>query len=105
MYGNIAVYGNIALSVDKIDYTLRCLEYICSVSSPYTDATGSRCARALMPLNRGYTDNCTLTITCTFLTCILLENVLDTKRQNWLWHTLSQREREASMFYTFKART
>ena len=28
MYGNIAVFGNIALSVYKIDYTLRCLEYI-----------------------------------------------------------------------------
>ena len=27
MYGNIAVYGL------KIDYTIRCLEYICSVSS------------------------------------------------------------------------
>ena len=34
MYGNFAVYGSIALSVYKIDYTLRCLEYICSVSSP-----------------------------------------------------------------------
>jgi len=33
MYGNIAVYANIALSVYKIDYTLRCLEYICSVYS------------------------------------------------------------------------
>jgi len=32
----IPVYGNIALSVYKIEYmyTLRCLEYICSVSSP-----------------------------------------------------------------------
>jgi len=34
-FGNIALYGNIALSVClKIDYKLRCLEYICSVSSP-----------------------------------------------------------------------
>jgi len=33
LYGNIAVYGHIALSVYKIVYTLRCLEYICSVSS------------------------------------------------------------------------
>jgi len=33
-YGNIALYGNIAQSVHIIDYTLRCLEYICSVSSP-----------------------------------------------------------------------
>ena len=32
--GNITVYGTIALSVYKIDYSLRCLEYICSVSSP-----------------------------------------------------------------------
>jgi len=30
----ILIYGNIALSVYKMDYTLRCLEYICSVSSP-----------------------------------------------------------------------
>jgi len=29
----IQVYGNIALSVYKIDFTVRCLEYICSVSS------------------------------------------------------------------------
>jgi len=28
VYGHIAVYGNIALSVYKIDYTLRCLEYL-----------------------------------------------------------------------------
>jgi len=34
VYGNIAVYETIALSVYKIDYTLKCLEYICSVSSP-----------------------------------------------------------------------
>jgi len=32
VYGHIAVYG--ALSVYKIDYTLRCLDYICSVCSP-----------------------------------------------------------------------
>jgi len=31
---NIPVYGNIALSVYTIDYTQRCLEYICSVYSP-----------------------------------------------------------------------
>jgi len=31
---NISVYENIALSDYKTDYTLRCLEYICSVSSP-----------------------------------------------------------------------
>ena len=30
----ITVYGNIALYVHKVDYTLRCLEYICSVCSP-----------------------------------------------------------------------
>jgi len=29
----ISVYGNIAVSAYKIDYTLRCLEYIRSVSS------------------------------------------------------------------------
>jgi len=34
VYGSFAVYGNIALSVYKTDYTLRCLEFICSVSSP-----------------------------------------------------------------------
>jgi len=28
MYANIAVYGNIALSVYQIDYTLICLENI-----------------------------------------------------------------------------
>jgi len=28
------VFRTIALSVFKIDYKLRCLEYICSVSSP-----------------------------------------------------------------------
>jgi len=36
---NISVYGNIAMYIKycavclKIEYTLRCLEYICSVSS------------------------------------------------------------------------
>jgi len=30
----ILVYGHIAMSAYKIDYALRCLEYICSVSSP-----------------------------------------------------------------------
>jgi len=30
----IPVYGNIVLSVYILDYTLRCLEKICSVSSP-----------------------------------------------------------------------
>jgi len=34
-YGNIAVYGNIALfSVYKIYYTVRCLDSMCSISSP-----------------------------------------------------------------------
>jgi len=32
VYGNSAVNVNIALYVYKIDYKLRCLEYICSVS-------------------------------------------------------------------------
>jgi len=37
---NITVYGNIAVYIKycddclKIDYTVRCLEYICSVSAP-----------------------------------------------------------------------
>ena len=34
VYGNKAMCVNIARSVYKKDYTLRCLEYICSVSSP-----------------------------------------------------------------------
>jgi len=34
VYGNIGFYGNIALFVFEINYTLRYLEYICSVSSP-----------------------------------------------------------------------
>jgi len=34
VYGNVEVYGHIALSVYITDYTLRCLEYMCSVSSP-----------------------------------------------------------------------
>ena len=33
VYGNIVVYGDIAQSVHKIEYTQRCLEHICSVSS------------------------------------------------------------------------
>jgi len=49
--GNITVYGTIAMSVYKVDYSLRCLEYICSVSAP------------LRPLNHEDTDTCTLTIT------------------------------------------
>jgi len=34
VYGNIAVYIKYCAVCLKIDYTLRCLEYICSVSSP-----------------------------------------------------------------------
>jgi len=34
VYGNIGVYGNTAVSVYKMDHTLRCLEFIGSVSSP-----------------------------------------------------------------------
>jgi len=34
VFENLAVHRNIAMSVYKIDYTLRCLEYNCSVSSP-----------------------------------------------------------------------
>ena len=39
----------------KIDYTLKCLGYICTVSPPF-----SRCTCALRPLNREDTDKCTL---------------------------------------------
>jgi len=46
LYVNIAVYGNIALSVYKIYYTLRCLKYICSVSSPLRRHGLSLCSRA-----------------------------------------------------------
>jgi len=34
VYGTIAVYETIAMYVYKKEYTVRCLEYICSVSSP-----------------------------------------------------------------------
>ena len=34
VYGNIAMLKKIALVCLKIDYTIRCLDYICSVSSP-----------------------------------------------------------------------
>ena len=34
VYGAIAEYGNIELLSLKKDYTLICLKYICSVSSP-----------------------------------------------------------------------
>ena len=52
----IAVYGNIVMytkycAVYKIDYTLRCLEYICSGSSPLS---------RLMTFNLEDTDKCTL---------------------------------------------
>ena len=52
----------ITLSVYKIDCTLRCLEYICSVSSPL-NKTPQALARPSRPLNREDTDKCTLTIT------------------------------------------
>ena len=51
MYGNIEVYITYCAVCLKIDYTLRCLEYIYSVSAP------------LRPLNLEDTDTCTLTIT------------------------------------------
>jgi len=34
VYGNIAVYIKYCAVCLKTDYTLRCLEYTCSVSSP-----------------------------------------------------------------------
>jgi len=34
VYGNIAVYIKYCAVCLKIDYTLRCLEYICSVPLP-----------------------------------------------------------------------
>jgi len=34
VYGNIAVYIKYCTVCLKLGYTLRCLEYICSVSSP-----------------------------------------------------------------------
>ena len=55
VYGNMAVYGNIALSVYKTDYKLRCLEYMFfySVSSIKTP----RALVGLRDLNREDTDN------------------------------------------------
>ena len=58
VYGNVAVYGSMALSVHKIDYTLRCFEYICSVSSQLR----RHGREPLRPLNREDTDKCTLSI-------------------------------------------
>ena len=52
MYGNIAVYIRYFAVCLKIDYTLRCLEYTCSVYSP---------------LNRENTDKCTRNITKNYL--------------------------------------
>jgi len=58
VFGNIAVYIKYCVVCLKIDYTLRCLEYICSVSSPLR-----RHGLSLRsPLNREDTDKCTLTI-------------------------------------------
>jgi len=60
VYRNSAVYikcGSVCL---KIDYTLRCLEYICSVYSPFRRHGLSSCSCALGSLNREDTDNCTL---------------------------------------------
>jgi len=34
VYGNIAVYRKYCVVCPNKDYTLRCLEYMCSVSSP-----------------------------------------------------------------------
>ena len=60
MYGNIAVYENIALSVYQIDYTLRCLENICQLSSPVSHHELS--LRSPL-INREDTDICSLTNT------------------------------------------
>ena len=54
----IGVYITYCAVCLKIDYTLRCLDYICSVSSRLQE---SRCACAHRPLNREDTDNCTIT--------------------------------------------
>ena len=50
VYGNIVLYIDIALSAYKTDYALRCLECMCTVSSPFKDATGSGWARSLIGL-------------------------------------------------------
>jgi len=53
VYGNSAVYGNIAVFIKdcavclKKDYTLICLEYICSVPSPWRRYGISLCPRPL----------------------------------------------------------
>ena len=50
-----------------MDYTLRCLEYICSVSSQLRRLREySPCACPVRPLNREDTDKCTQTITYTY---------------------------------------
>ena len=59
MYGNIAVYVQYCVVCLKIDYTLRCLECMCSVPSPLRRHGLLR----LTPLNREDTDKCSLTIT------------------------------------------
>ena len=51
----ISVYGNIARSVLKIEFTPRCVEYICSVSSPLKTPQ----ALTFRALNREDTDKCT----------------------------------------------
>ena len=63
MYENIAVYIKYCTVCLKIEYTPRCLEYICSVSSPLRRHGLSLRAHALSALNREDTYKCTLTIT------------------------------------------
>jgi len=53
------VYGNIAVKIIK-DYTLRCLEYICSVASPLRQHWPLLLSLYSRPFNREDTDTCTL---------------------------------------------
>jgi len=65
MYGKIEVCVKYCVVCLKIDYTLQCLEYICSISSVTIKTPWA--------LNREDTDKCTLTITKK-LKCTLVVN-------------------------------
>ena len=78
LFGNIPVYIKYCTVCFKIDYTLRCVEYICSLSPPLRR---HRYSLHSQPLNREDTDTCALTIPyCLTLHCIVyrrLQSVQD----------------------------
>ena len=110
VYGNITMYVHYCAVCLKIDYTLRCLEYMCSVSSPLRRHGLSLLWRPCRHLNRDDTDTCTVTNTSQLedsqilipdtnvvMFCYITSHVLKLKHAGVKWSYVSK---DASLITT-----